>query len=138
MVRKKLEFGDYTIRGMESCVRVERKGSLRELAANMVGRARARYASIYRSMAGMRWKALVVESDLTELGHPMLQGERGEAVLRYLTRINTEYGVPVHFLRSPTLACRWTRAWFEMIWSLRTTGHTGLRAVGRQMVGAPS
>lgn len=63
---RKLDTGDYSLDGFESQIAVERKGGLSDLWG-VVGRGRARFERELERLALIRYRAIVLETDIAGL-----------------------------------------------------------------------
>lgn len=100
-----LATGDYSVRGLEHLIAVERK-SLDDLLAN-VGRERARFCRELQRLRAFRFRCLVIEASYSDL-------ERGEwrskvqpsAVLGSLAGWQARYSLPVMLVGDHESAAR--------------------------------
>lgn len=99
-----IKTGDYTVRGLEGVLCIERKKSVAELAQNI---NQKRFKNELERMREFRWKYLLLEADLQEvidfpkgadLPPKVLEKIRvsGAYLLKCINRMESKYGV--HFI----------------------------------------
>ena len=66
--KKRLPTGDYSIRGFEKIIAIERKNSLDELLASLCGKRRDRFKRELKRMLAFPVRLLVVEDDYSRIG----------------------------------------------------------------------
>jgi ERCC4-type nuclease len=101
--RATLRAGDYSIKGLEHCLAVERK-SLADLVSSVIS-GRIRFLAQCRSLAALERKAIVVEASLAQAksyysdsyAHP-------NAVVGTLMALQERWGIQVIWCDSPELA----------------------------------
>ena len=121
MVRDTLEVGDYSIRGFEGKIAVERK-TIPDLL-NCLGNDRERFKRELEKLQGYEWRAIVVEgieSDLFQfhdfsLMHP-------ESVRQSLVSINIRYGVQFYFNFKREGLERWILDHLIKFWKVKREG----------------
>lgn len=102
---KALKTGDYTVKGLEDIICIERKGSISEIAQNL---SQKRFKKELERMKPYRFKYLMIEGGLTELINYPLGSNlpqkivskirvNGKYLLRCINRIQVKYGVHVVF-----------------------------------------
>lgn len=96
----KLDTGDYTLKGYEDLLRIERKAGFGELFNNLINKdERDRFLREMERLSKFRYKYLLIESfvnnDILSLGIPQMKftGPSGGKVLRDIFMIEHEYGV---------------------------------------------
>ena len=112
--RATLDAGDYSLKGLEHLVRIERKG-LEDLARCCCKREAERFyagpRSQMRRLRRFRWRWLVVEATRSALSlHPMIRQYRSEVPpsrIRDITEAIEVGGVPVQWLDSPEVCAAW-------------------------------
>ena len=103
MVDKKLGTGDYSVEGLEDILCIERKGSVSELANNIVDK---RFDRELERMRDFKYKFLILEfgiKDIMSFPHgsdiPKAKWSKirikGNFILKKLAEYQTEYGVHV-------------------------------------------
>jgi len=98
VTRTRLETGDYTIKGMEELLAIERKASWAELAGNIGTRPkRENFIAELRRMRKFPYRILVVEDIIPTINTTRYRGTwTGAAQVKdWLMRIPIEFGVPV-------------------------------------------
>ena len=66
IIRQKLDTGDYTVKGLESVLCIERKASTREISLNL-GKERSRFVAEIERMSEFRWAYIVCEFSINDL-----------------------------------------------------------------------
>lgn len=113
--RKTLDTGDYTLKGFEIVLTVERK-SLDDLVHTVI-HDWLRFTKQLRRMAAMDSAAIVVESNVDLLMGGQFASKASPASVRgKLSAIWLDFGVPTMFLSSPQLAAEWVENYFEHFW----------------------
>lgn len=96
--------GDYSIKGLEKFVRIERK-SLQDLV-QCVGRERDRFEREITRLKGFPHKAIIVESDYSKIHYGMWRGQISpKQVLGSIARWQLE-GIPVVVCGERPLSCQ--------------------------------
>lgn len=118
-VRRKLDAGDYSVSGLLKCLRIERKGGVNELLANL-GAGWPRFSRAMRRLSRYRYPLLVIEGDMTRLlrGSPYSTLPTATALWR-LSEIVFRYRIPVLFVRREAF-----RTLPVIIKALRKNAHT--------------
>lgn len=117
-----LKTGDYTIRGMESLVTVERK-SLVDLYGTL-GQNRERFEDEHKRMAEMRRAVVVIEAGWEEIIHPERTAAVGEwksklspkTVFRTALSWHVKYGIPWMACEDRRFAEIYTFRFLEKCW----------------------
>ena len=117
-LRGTLPAGDYSIRGLESRVAVERKEKAD--AYGSLGRGRARFEREVARLSAYDYAAVVIEADLADfLEAPAFSGMRPRAAVNTLVSWSVKYGVHVFFAGSRPLARALTYRILEKFWKHR-------------------
>jgi ERCC4-type nuclease len=98
-VTKKLDVGDYSLRGYEAVIVIERKAKPKELITNFGGRDWPRFLRELRKMAvEIEYKAVICEFSMKQLLRctPIGQVDRW-VVLGKLSGITMDLGIPIIF-----------------------------------------
>ncbi len=66
-VTKKLDYGDYSVEGLEDIVAIERKGSASELMSNLLTKDRARFIKEVEILSKFPYSFIVCEFSLSDL-----------------------------------------------------------------------
>ena len=66
-VTKKLDYGDYSVEGLENIVAIERKGSASELMSNLLTKDRGRFIKEIEKLAKFPYSFIVCEFSLSDL-----------------------------------------------------------------------
>jgi len=105
ITKAKLDTGDYSIAGLENLLCIERKSSVNEVSNNITEK---RFKDVLDRMAGYPHAHILFEFDLYDI----LQFPRNSGIpqklwkklritplylLKYITEINTIYGIHTHF-----------------------------------------
>jgi ERCC4-type nuclease len=109
-VRRALPAGDYSIRGMEALMAVERK-TVDDFVSTVI-HSRQRFHRELAKLAAYRRACVVVEASLADLltgkytshAHP-------ESVLGSALAITVDYGIPVFFCSNRQAACRFVQGY---------------------------
>lgn len=110
--KKNLATGDYTLKGFESVLSIERK-SLDDLVQTVI-HDWLRFTKQLRRMAAMDSAAIVVESNYDVLMNGNFNSGANPASVRgKLSAIWLDFGVPTMFFSSPILAAEWAENFFE-------------------------
>ena len=107
--RRALPAGDYSVRGLETSVAVERK-SLDDFVSTVV-HARQRFQAELCKLRGYSAACVVVEASLADIVHQRYRSRaHPSAVLGSALSILLDYRVPVIFCGDRQLACHFTQA----------------------------
>ena len=117
-----LASGDYSIKGLEDKVAIERK-SLIDLFGT-VGRGRDRFERELERLAKMRFAVVVIEADLHIIATrpPARSQLPPKVVARSIAAWSMRYGVHFHDRRNRALAEKWTYILLERFWNDLQTG----------------
>lgn len=128
--RRRLETADYSIRGMEHLVALERK-SLNDLLVTLMHH-RARFLRQCERMEQFRWRAILVEASYTDLKTPYQQLDKQfsaahpNGVCGTLDAIEARFNIPVIYTSQVrTLAEEKAASWLSKIftyWHLEEQG----------------
>ena len=117
-VRDKLEVGDYSISGLESCVAIERK-NLDDFVATVI-RGKDRFHNELVILARMEFAAIVVEASLTDILEKRYAGHVNPlSVIGAAVAIMVEYRVPIMFCGNRQAACHVTRSILKRLYDKR-------------------
>lgn len=107
VVRDKLDAGDYSIRGFESQIAVERK-SIPDLYQSMT-QGRDRFTVALRKFEGLFWRGLVVEGTEDEVMNPCesFSSIHPNSVSGGLTAIAVRYNLHIYFAINKKAAEKW-------------------------------
>jgi len=101
--RSGLATGDYSVKGLEHLVAVERK-SLPDLVGSLT-RERERFERELQRGAGLRLFGVVVEGTMTELVHGQYRSRANpHAMLQSVAAMSVRYRCPFWFVDTPELA----------------------------------
>jgi hypothetical protein len=118
-LQKKLPTGDYTIEGLEEIVCIERKGSVQELAGNLMSTDLKRFEAELVRMQDFKYRYIVCEFSWADLWDypwsaklpPKIRKRirvRGEAVVSKLIELSLKYDVQVYMCGTKIRAQRIT------------------------------
>ena len=107
MVVEKLDTGDYSLKGLEDRLCIERKGRISELAINL-GKDKARFMREIERMAEFEFRFLVLEFSLDDVlkfpeGADIPDRNMakvritGKYILKMLIEIQMDYNIPIYF-----------------------------------------
>lgn len=119
-----LTTGDYTVRGLEDMVTVERK-SLADLYSTL-GQHRERFEEEFKRLAEFKRAVVVVEAGWYEMIHwpPERSKLNPKTVFRTALSWHVRYGVPVIPAEDRRFAEIWTFRWLEKCWKeFKDLGH---------------
>ena len=97
-VRKKLDAGDYSIKGFEKLIGIERKGSTTDFRMSL-GRNHKRFMRELDRLRPYICKVIVVESTLQEVLHPPRLYDRvhPNSIMGSIVKITVDYDIPILF-----------------------------------------
>ena len=107
MERTHLKTGDYTFKGKQKKLAIEKKSGLAELFTNLTAKNRPTFKEFLRRLSEYQTKAIVVEDSLNNLSRCVKiirEKSRGksrltEATIYYwISRITVEYKIPILFI----------------------------------------
>lgn len=114
----KLDTGDYTIRGLEDILCIERKANIGELAANLVS---ARFDKELERMMNYKYRYLICEIDFKEIMHfpnnmpPTIRYKIKTSNTFLLKRIN-EIGLDINVVFVGKYGKEYTLSLFKRLW----------------------
>jgi ERCC4-type nuclease len=119
-VRIRLAVGDYTIKGYEDRVCVEKKSGLDEFIQNISGAHRERFKRFLTKMSKFEYKILIIEDDLGRTRAALNSLKRTslteDSVYHWVTEIMVKYGITVLFSgRSASASKKVVNAVFDRI-----------------------
>ena len=103
MTRKRLRTGDYTFRGLESIVAIERKNGLAEIVTDLSYKVRPRFVAMLHRLSRFPVRLMIVEGDGPRDTFNIIDYRTGESVstvrtvMYWLSAISVKYRVPVIF-----------------------------------------
>lgn len=102
MIKWRLRCGDYTIKGYEDIVAVEKKSGLKEFITNLGKKDRTRFERSLEKLAQYPIKCMVIEGCLDRRLFSVLSSIPTKlgpsSVYFWLSKIIIEYGIPVLFI----------------------------------------
>ena len=115
-VRTKLEVGDYSLKGLEHAVAIERK-SLDDFIHSTIHDF-PRFKKNLRTLASYEHKAIVVESSLRDVfQHRYRSKTHNQAVFGIVAAIIGNWKIPVYFWENHAYAQMMTQKYLESIWN---------------------
>jgi hypothetical protein len=99
-----LDSGDYSIKGLEDVVRIERKAGIIELFNNMIPKAnKERFEREMERLRSIKHRYLLIEGQITNdimgLSVPQLyKGPPGSSVIRWIHELEMEYNIVPMFV----------------------------------------
>lgn len=106
IVRDTLDTGDYSIRGMESMITIERK-ALSDFYGS-IGGGRERFKRELERMKAHEWRGLLIEANEHSVLHPGYQTKLTTEQIRWtLVSIEMRYGLHVYYAHNHKDAERW-------------------------------
>lgn len=103
MEQKKLDFGDYTIEGLENFIIIERKQSIDELCGN-IGKNRKRFEKELERMQVCRYRFIVVEDYLSSIYRRTFSRMKPNAVFETIWAWELKYDVRFIFAGTRKMA----------------------------------
>ena len=109
MERTHLKTSDYTLKGFEKKLAIEKKSGLTELFTNLTAKNRPTFREFLRRLSEFQIKAIIVEDSLSNVAQcvKILKSKSGgkfrltEATMYYwISRITVDYRIPVLFTGS--------------------------------------
>lgn len=106
IIRKRLKTGDYTIRGMEKIVCIEKKSNWAEMVLNVSSKTyRQNFILQLRRMRHFPVRFLVVHGDISKISSTKVFGNTSPTILYgWMLNITLEYGVSLLPVGSRTRA----------------------------------
>lgn len=107
MIRVKLGAGDYSVKGFENSISIERK-SLTDFY-NCVGNSRTRFEKELERLQSYEWRGLVIESTESGLYFPQLYSAiHPESVRGSLVSFDVKWGLHIFYAENRQAGQRWT------------------------------
>ena len=98
-VKKRLKVADYTIKGFEHIIAVEKKSGFKELIGNLTGKKRIKFMAYLKKLSKFPLPILVIEGNFNSLPRIFRElkysGMNIEGVYSWVTKIMVEYGIHV-------------------------------------------
>jgi DNA excision repair protein ERCC-4 len=103
MKRARLKVGDYTIKGFEDKVAIEKKNGLKELVNNISGKDRKRFKAFLTKLSLYEVKCIIIEDSLSNINKclaelPSRCRINKKSILYWLSEITIMYGIPLLFI----------------------------------------
>lgn len=100
-IEEKLDTGDYSVKGYEDILTIERKYGFGELWINYLS-GRDRFENECERMSKIKYRAIIVETFLSkevmEFSPPQIKTFMpGRVILKWLTNISNKYSIPIYF-----------------------------------------
>lgn len=102
-ITEKLDAGDYSIKGLEGYIVIERKETIDELCSNL-GKERARFFREIERMKGVKHKYIVIEDYASSVFKPRFSGMSSSSILGSLTSLMLKHDVHVIFAGTERVA----------------------------------
>jgi ERCC4-type nuclease len=110
-IKGTLYSGDYSVRGLESLIAIERK-SVSDLVGCCIGRNRERLERELHRLRGFRFKRFLIVGTEEQILRGNFQSNiKPKAVLATLSAFEVRYDVPVVFCEKPEAAPRQIERW---------------------------
>lgn len=125
VVRRRLETGDYTIKGMEDIVCIEKKSGWGEIAVNVgTKRLLENFRAELQRMGEYPIRFLVIHDDPSHMYHTKTYAQHigPNTLLQWFLRIQLEYGVPILCVGNKRIAKNTVRLLFRKILEFNTQG----------------
>lgn len=107
-VRQKLDYGDYSVAGIEHIICIERKQDVDELCNNL-GRNRARFIRELERMQASKLRYIVVEDYWSSVFRPKRSKMNPKSIFESIMAFSTKYGVHFIFAGNRKMAQRIVR-----------------------------
>lgn len=114
-VTEKLDAGDYSIKGLEEYIIIERKESMDELCKNL-GKERARFMRELDRMAHVQHKILIIEDYASAIFKRRFSHVKGSALLGSLASLMLKHDVQVIFAGTEKIAKEIVRKLLYKAW----------------------
>lgn len=99
--KKRLETGDYTVKGYERQLAIERKSGLKEFIIGISGQNKRRFARFLERLGEVPYACIVIEDRLGNLDKVFAEMEYTQvtpkSVYDWLAKITFEYQIPILF-----------------------------------------
>jgi len=121
LVRKRMVSGDYSVKGFETVLAVERKSGIAELAVNISKQDRARFIKCLQRLSRMQIKYLLIEDCISSIpaaikALPVRARVTDIAIHYWLLKIACGYKIPVIWLgKSPGMQQKVLNAFWEHV-----------------------
>jgi len=130
--RATLAAGDYSVKGMEGLLALERKSMTDVISSTMTGRDR--FIRSCARLAEFRWKAILIEATYENMKTPyytfeeLFTGAHPNAVCGTMDAVEVKFGIPVLYTsRNRRLAAEKAASWLSKqftYWWLEQNGHS--------------
>ena len=98
-VKKRLSVADYTIKGFEDIIAIEKKSGFKEFIGNLTGKKRAKFEVFLKKLSKYKLGVLVIEGNFSSLPRVFRElkysGMNQEGVFHWINKIIVEYHIPV-------------------------------------------
>lgn len=117
MIIGKLDAGDYSIKGLENVISIERKSGVDEIFSNLGAKKnKERFYRELELLKTYKYKYIVIEGTVAQ----MLYGSRFSKIdplyiMRLLNEIELTYGIPIKFIEKGDAAHRYVGMLLESI-----------------------
>ncbi len=114
---RKLNFGDYSVKGLEDILSIERKDSICEIFANLgTKKNKTRFYNELEGLSKYKHKFIVIEATVSQL----MCGSRfsrlaPEYIINLINKIYCDYGIPTLFLEHGEYAQKYVGSLLEQI-----------------------
>lgn len=113
----KLDYGDYSVKGLENIISIERKDSISEIFSNLgTKKNKDRFYKELNGLSQYKYKFIVIEATLAQL----MCGSRfsrlsPEYIINLIHKIYCDYGIPTLFLDHGQYAQKYVGSLLEQI-----------------------
>ena len=118
VIRKRLDTGDYTIKGMEHLVCIEKKSSWQEIAMNIGSKRNlVNFKKELERMGDFPIRFLVIHEDPSHIYHTRTYSKHigKNTLMLWYMRIQVEYGIPTMCVGNKAIAKNMIRLLFNKI-----------------------
>ncbi len=102
--RHRLKVGDYTIKGFEDQVAIEKKSGIAELIANLSGKDRPRFKKFLYKLSKYPIKYIIIEDSLSRIESAFRTCPKTHlepaSIYYWISFINIKYNIPTLFISS--------------------------------------
>jgi ERCC4-type nuclease len=117
-IHKKLDAGDYSIEGLESCISVERK-SMEDFVQTVIN-GKKRFHKELKKLQKYEAACIVVEANYSDfINGKYRSGAKPNSILGIITSIIVEYGIPIYFCSDRQAACHFVERYLVRFYQKR-------------------
>lgn len=114
-VTEKLDAGDYSLKGLENYIVIERKETMDELCSNL-GKERARFFRELERLKDIKHKFIIIEDYASSIFKPRFSHMSSSSILGSLSSIMLKYNVQIIFAGTEKVAKEIVRKLLAKAW----------------------